>query len=217
MGLEVPRSVWVGTGLLSLSAGMVNVTGYLGFAHQALSHMTGTVSLGAMAVYQRGWTAGAQLLAVVLCFVLGAFLAGVLLRDRALSPRYVQALLLEACLLACSALLFEERSTLAACLVAAACGLQNAMTSFYSASAIRTTHLTGFFSDLGLIAGLAITGQPLPRKRVAMWLLVILGFSLGGLVGAAGFHVIGFAALLVPALLVLGCAIGLGMQLRGIR
>jgi uncharacterized membrane protein YoaK (UPF0700 family) len=214
MGLEVPRIVWVGTALLSFAAGVVNVTGYLGFAHQALSHMTGTVSLGAIAVYQQGWLAGAQLLAVVLCFVLGAFVAGALLRERVLSGRYVNALVIEAGLLIASAYLFEDTSVLAACLAASACGLQNAMTSFYSGSAIRTTHLTGFFSDLGLIAGLASTGQALPRKRLAMWLLVILSFSAGGIAGALCFHLMGFTTLLVPAALVLACAIGLGLHLK---
>lgn len=214
MGLEIPRVVWAGTGLLSLAAGMVNVTGYLGFAHQALSHMTGTVSLGAIAIHDQGWGSSVQLLAVIVCFISGAFIAGILLNDRTLSTRYVKALLLEACLLTASAYFFEDSSMLGACLAACACGLQNAMTSFYSGSAIRTTHLTGFFSDLGLMIGLATSGQSLPKKRLAMWMLVILGFSLGGIAAASSFPVIGLATLLIPALLVMTCAIGLHFHLR---
>ena len=43
--------VWVGASALALVAGMVNVVGYLGFEHQAITHLTGTTTLlGAAAV-----------------------------------------------------------------------------------------------------------------------------------------------------------------------
>ena len=45
MGLHLPRWVWIGAVLLACVAGMVNVIGYLGFEHQAVSHLTGTTSL----------------------------------------------------------------------------------------------------------------------------------------------------------------------------
>jgi uncharacterized membrane protein YoaK (UPF0700 family) len=47
-----------------------------------------------------------------------------------------------------------------------------------------------------------------------MWLLVILSFSAGGIAGALCFHLMGFTTLLVPAALVLACAIGLGLHLK---
>ena len=37
--------VWIGAAALACVAGMVNVVGFLGFEHQAITHLTGTTSL----------------------------------------------------------------------------------------------------------------------------------------------------------------------------
>lgn len=51
MGLQhLPRWVWLGASSLACVAGMVNVIGYLGFEHQAITHLTGTTSLLAAAL-----------------------------------------------------------------------------------------------------------------------------------------------------------------------
>lgn len=88
MGIEVPRVVWVGTGLLAFAAGVVNAVGYLGYEHEAFSHMTGTVSLQSIAIESSNWGNAQQLLAVIISFVIGSFGAGLLLRDRSLSGAY---------------------------------------------------------------------------------------------------------------------------------
>jgi uncharacterized membrane protein YoaK (UPF0700 family) len=38
-------------------------------------------------------------------------------------------------------------------MLAMACGMQNAMTTRYSGAVVRTTHLTGMFTDMGLLIG----------------------------------------------------------------
>ena len=43
MGVQLPRWVWVGAAALSCVAGIVNVVGFLGFQHQAITHLTGDV------------------------------------------------------------------------------------------------------------------------------------------------------------------------------
>ena len=40
MGIHLPRWVWLGAGALAGVAGMVNVIGFLGFEHQAITHLT---------------------------------------------------------------------------------------------------------------------------------------------------------------------------------
>ena len=45
MGVHLPRWVWIGAVVLAGVAGMVNVIGFLGFEHQAISHLTGTTCL----------------------------------------------------------------------------------------------------------------------------------------------------------------------------
>lgn len=88
-------------------------------------------------------------------------------------------LAVEAMLFIAAAALLAGENAFGACFAAAGCGLQNAMTSFYSGSSIRSTHLTGFFTDFGLVLGQVCRGHPVPRRRLAMWALVLFGFSTG--------------------------------------
>ncbi|MCD9095393.1 YoaK family protein [Luteimonas fraxinea] len=210
----MPRIAWVGTALLAFTAGMVNVVGYLGFEHQALSHLTGTASLQSIAIANQEWGVAGILLAVMASFFGGAFLGGLVLKDKALSEAYVLTLGIEGVLLLLASYLLTRQHGLGASLAAAACGLQNAMTSFYSGSAIRSTHLTGFFTDLGLVVGQTVRGDRLPRKRFSLMLLVLGTFSLGGILAAKLFQVMGFAALTVPSLVVFGAALGLAAHQR---
>ena len=54
---------------------MVNVVGYLGFEHQAVSHLTGTTSLLGAALAQGDWQRGGAAWGVLIAFCLGAMLA----------------------------------------------------------------------------------------------------------------------------------------------
>jgi uncharacterized membrane protein YoaK (UPF0700 family) len=91
---------------------------------------------------------------------------------------------------------------------ACACGLQNAMASTYSGTVVRTTHISGMFTDLGIFLGHALRGLPVDSKRLRMCVLVITGFFCGGLAGAVSFHFIGTNALLIPAVFTGGASGG---------
>lgn len=211
MGLHVPRVVWIGVPLLGFTAGMVNAAGYLGFEHQAISHLTGTTSLAALALGEARWTLALQLASVMAGFVAGGYVIGLILRARELSWTYVGLLGAQSVLLLCSATLLKQNDGFGASLAAAACGLQNAMTTFYRGSAIRSTHLTGFFTDLGLSLGQATRGAPLPWRRVVLGALMLAAFIAGGLVTALAFPRWGFSILNGSAALIglMGLALGL--------
>lgn len=81
----------------------------------------------------------------------------------------------------------------------AACGLQNALATTYSGAIIRTTHVTGVFTDLGILIGSALRGDPFDRRKALLFVLIISGFVLGGVVGAFLFSAFEFTALLFPA------------------
>jgi uncharacterized membrane protein YoaK (UPF0700 family) len=98
---RLPAWVRVGAASLAMVAGLVNVVGYPGFEHQAVTHLTGTTTpLGAAAVGAQ-WRSVAQLVLVIIAFVGGAILSGFIIRDSALrlGRRYGVALAIEACLL----------------------------------------------------------------------------------------------------------------------
>ncbi len=201
MGLTLPRWVWVGAITLSLVAGMVNVIGYLGFQHQVVSHLTGTTSLLGAALAQADWHESANLWGVLIAFSLGAMLSGIIIQDDTLQlgQRYGVALMLEAALLLLAIPLFKHHQIWGALSAAAACGLQNAMATTFSGSVVRTTHLSGMFTDLGIGLGHLLRGLPLPVRRLTLSGLIISGFLAGSITGTWLFGWLGYDALYVPA------------------
>lgn len=199
----LPTWVWAGAASLALVAGMVNVVGYLGFEHQAVTHLTGTTTLlGAAAAQGELRTAG-RLGLMIAAFVAGAVLSGMLIQDSTLKlgRRYGVALAIEAALLAAAVPLFEDGAIAGAALAAMACGLQNAMTATYSGAVVRTAHLSGMFTDLGIFLGHRLRGMAVDRRRLSLCVVIILGFAAGGVVGALLFPRLGYATLYVPAAL----------------
>ena len=209
MGIQLPRWVWVGAGSLAFVAGIVNVVGYLGFEHQAITHLTGTTSLLGAAITAGDTRAILRLLGVVLAFVAGAMASGLIIQDSTLrlGRRYGVVLTIEALLLAAAVPLFERQMIAGALFAAAACGLQNAMASTYSGSLIRTSHVTGLFTDLGIAMGHALRGMPVARRRTALCALVICGFLAGGIVGAWLYMHFGYRTLYFPAVLTGGAGL----------
>jgi uncharacterized membrane protein YoaK (UPF0700 family) len=196
-----PTWVWSGTWVLACIAGMVNVVGLLGFGHQAVTHLTGNTSLLAAALANGDLAATLHFIAIIGAFLAGTVVSGFLIQDTTLQlgRRYGVALLLESLLLFASVPLLDAHSAYGMYAAACACGLQNAMISAYSGAVVRTTHLSGMFTDLGIALGHALRGLPADAKRLRLCALVISGFLCGGVAGALAFRAIGYSALLVPA------------------
>jgi len=210
MTVHLPRWVWVGAISLACVGGMVNVVGYLGFEHQAVSHLTGTTSLLGAALAQGDWRAVLHLWSVLIAFCLGAMLGGLIVQDSTLrlGRRYGVALALEAALLVAAVPLFERGLIWGALLAAMACGLQNALATTFSGAIVRTTHLSGMFTDLGIGLGHLLRGMPLPVRRLLLSGMIISGFLAGGVIGAWLFSLFHYKALFAPALLTGGTGLG---------
>jgi uncharacterized membrane protein YoaK (UPF0700 family) len=73
------------------------------------------------------------------------------------------------------------------------------MVTTYSGSIIRTTHLSGIFTDLGIMLGNRLRGIPLDGRRLLLFILLISGFICGGVTGTLLFRLLHFAALIAPA------------------
>lgn len=198
---KLPRWVEIGGFWLAATAGSVNAIGLLGFKHQAVSHLTGTSTLLGVALVDADLGTGLHLSLILLAFVLGAAVSGLLIENEALrlDRRYSVALVLEAALLVLAMVSLMAGSTFGHLLASAACGLQNGMVSTYSGATIRTTHLSGLFTDLGTMLGHRLRGHALDVRKASLLLLLIGGFIAGGAVGTAAFRELGFGALLLPA------------------
>lgn len=201
MGIQLPRWVWVGALALSAVAGMVNVVGFLGFEHQGLGHLTGATSQLGIALTQARWASVTDLGGLLLAFFAGASLSGLIIQDSQLrlGRRYGVMLMIECALLLAATAQFARHDISGAWLAAMACGVQNALATTFSGAIVRTTHLTGMFTDLGIGLGHLLRGLPLALRRMGLSALIISGFLAGSVAGALLYACYGYAALYVPA------------------
>jgi len=199
--------------VLAFIAGLVNAAGYLGFRHQSLSNMTGNDSLLGLALGQGHGGEALHWALTIVAFVAGAVLSGVIVQKSTLKlgRRYGVALVLESILLFASVPLLDTSNAIGLYLASMAVGLQNGMVTTYSGTLIRTTHVTGFFTDLGVYIGHYLRGLPVDALRMRVTVLVASSFMLGSAAGAVLFPFMGERTLLIPAILTGTCGLGYGL------
>lgn len=147
---------------LSWIGGYVNVVALMATAH-VVSHTTGNATTFAERLTQARWPEALMLVLIIACFTAGAMLAAVMThqsRHSQTSASFVRPIAAEVLLLCLFALGVAYLnitvdappylSLIIACVAAAAMGLQNATITRISSSVVRTTHLTGVFTDLGI-------------------------------------------------------------------
>jgi uncharacterized membrane protein YoaK (UPF0700 family) len=191
---------------LAFVAGAANAGGFLA-VRQYTSHMSGIVAamadnlaLGSVRLMLSG-------LAAVLSFLLGAFLTTLFVRwarERGLESEYALPLLVEAGLLVLfgftGQVFVGGRVLGTVMLLCFTMGLQNAIITKLSNAVIRTTHLTGMITDIGIALGRIVFGAAngsddgnsgdLANLRLLASLVVL--FFIGGVTGALGFKYVGF-------------------------
>ena len=197
----LPYWLQFGTFFLAINAGIVNVLGLVTVLHQSVSHMTGNVSVFALALLDWNLAQLLYLFLIVVCYVIGSFYSGFILGNShfSLGRRYGFPLSLVAFFIFfCWAfLLYFPRYALL--WASAAMGVQNAMISHYKGTIIRTTHLSGVLTDLGLALGYCLRGLDVDKKRVVLHLLILIGFLIGGIIAAALYPRLQLDSFLVPA------------------
>ena len=166
-----------------------------------------------MALADLDRTAILQLAALIASFLIGTILSGLLIQNSALrhGRPYGFALLLESLLLGAAIPLLNHGNLLGIYLASCACGLQNAMVSTYSGAVIRTTHVSGMFTDLGIFLGHFMRGLPVDALRLRLCVLIISGFLCGGVLGAVAFRHLGYFCLLIPAGITATAALAYGL------
>ncbi|MBX3014165.1 MAG: DUF1275 domain-containing protein [Caldilineaceae bacterium] len=202
---QLPRWIWLGAAVLSLSAGLINAVAFSGFSHNAVTHVTGTVTKGAIALASGDFTAYFLSTGLIMAFGAGAMISGIIIGNEhlRLGRRYGLALLLESGLLTLSYYLFTRGVREGELFASAACGLQNAMVATYSGNAIRTTHMTGVVSDLGSLIGNFLARRKVDARQFLLLSTVFFNFYLGGCIGTYLFQTYEFGAILAPAALTL--------------
>lgn len=201
--LSKPVPAWIlfGGFALAATAGAVNAVGLLGVHHQALAHMSGPLTMLGNEVARGELRLAISAGLTVLAFFVGSAASAAIIGQATLKlgRRYGVVLMLESAALLAAWWGLRHGWMGGEWLAAFACGLQNAMASTYSGAVIRTTHMTGVVTDLGMALGHWLGRHPVDRRRVGLYAILLLGFLCGAVAGGFGFARIGLHALLAPA------------------
>jgi len=207
---------------LAFVAGATNAGAYLAVKLYT-SHMTGMVSSMADNLVLGNSDLALGAFGGVLSFLAGAATTAIMVnfaRRRHLHSEFAFPLLLEALLLLAFGLLGAQLATvkgvivpLTVMLLCFMMGLQNAVITKLSNSVIRTTHLTGIITDMGIELGklfywnrhsLEANNEVIAdRDRLQVLVTLTLSFFGGGVFGALGFKEIGYALTIPLALLLI--------------
>lgn len=200
MTSRLPRWIEFGAFILALNAGCINAIGLLGLKHQSISHLSGTATLVGSAIADLEFPEFWHLLFILLSFLGGSALSGGLLSGRSIKSgrQYDTLLMIEGILLGISIYLMNDSSYYGHYLASCACGIQNALATTYSGAVVRTTHVTGIFTDLGIMLGAKLRGVPFDKRKALLFILIILGFIIGGVTGSLLFVYAKFFALYAP-------------------
>ncbi|MEO5684852.1 MAG: YoaK family protein [Chitinophagaceae bacterium] len=195
--------------LLCLNAGFINAAGFLAFS-VLTTNVTGHAALLAINIATKNLRSTRMVGLWLFLFLGGAFLSGFYISKAGRNKPFAYTVPIVFIVLI---LLFvaifghnynrrlAETEYFAGSLLFAM-GVQNAMVSLISGSVVRTTHLTGMFTDLGIdLSEAAHSGRklhPLLKRRILLRLAIIISFLSGGVLGSLLFLRIAFTSFFVP-------------------
>ncbi|HEX5312679.1 YoaK family protein [Aquabacterium sp.] len=207
-------NIHLGTSLAFI-AGATNAGGFLAVG-QYTSHMTGMVSSFADALVMGDTSLLKACVVAMVAFISGAATCAIMInwaRRQKSRHEYSMPLLVEALLLLAFGLLgddfndhgFSATVYWTVALLSFVMGLQNAMITKVSNAEIRTTHVTGMVTDIGIEIGKLLywnRSSPYPDApkvevnwtRLGLHSLLVGSFSIGAMVGAFGFKYVGYGA-----------------------
>lgn len=214
---------------LAAIAGALNTAAFQAVGFFA-ANMTGNVSTLSDQIGRGQWFTGAFYLLIVVAFIGGAAISTQLIssgKRRGIQSIYAFSILCEAILMALLgcvelALPHERRGPALVLGLSFLMGLQNAAVTHISDARVRTTHVSGMATDIGIelsmLFDIACGGEsrvhaPSYRSKFRLHSQTVLSFVGGGLVGVVVYQRIGDFVLFGAAVLLL--IIALNGLLRG--
>lgn len=200
--------------LFCLNAGFINAAGILAFA-VLTTNVTGHAALMAVNIAAGQWRVARIAALWLFLFFSGAFISSSIIRRTGRSRPFAYTLPIVMIMVILVPVIvkgdsaresFELTEFFAGCLLFAM-GAQNAIVSMISGSVVRTTHLTGMVTDLGIDLSHALFKNTEPDKQLRRRLLlrgaIIVFFLIGGISGAILFVEFGFYSFIIPVFILL--------------
>lgn len=179
--------------ILAYVAGFINAGGFF-IVKQYTSHVTGIASIAADNIAVGNYLLGFFMIGFIFCFIIGAITTTIIvicLRKKHLYSQYALPILLEGGLLILVIILqsyLKEKLFLLPLTIAILCflmGLQNVLITKASSSIIRTTHITGMSTDLGIEIGRFLSRNTKNSlTKIYLHLSIMSIFFIGGVTGA---------------------------------
>ena len=198
--------------LLSFVAGIVNVTGVLS-VHTLTTNVTGHFAYFAEEIMKQNYIAAITFFVFTIFFLLGAFTSNFLaelISKKHPDLSHVIPISLEMIILIGIGIfgLASELSSIEGKWIAFsmlfAMGIQNSLVTKISQSTVRTTHLTGLFTDLGIeLSQLFFYKKPEENKKlkisIYLRLSIIIFFFMGCILGGFLYNLLEMKTLFVAA------------------
>ncbi len=199
--------------LLCLNAGFINAAGFLAFS-VLTTNVTGHAALFAVNVMAANWRMARMVALWVFLFFMGAFTSAMLIDRTGRNKPQAYALPIIIILLVLTLVMlrgdtFDHSIGLTEAFAGSllfAMGAQNAMVSMISGSVVRTTHLTGMITDLGVDLSQVFLKSVVDKtlkRRLLLRSTIVAFFLFGGMLGAWLFMRYEFWSFLVPIVLLL--------------
>jgi uncharacterized membrane protein YoaK (UPF0700 family) len=200
--------------LLSFVAGVVNVAGFLA-VQRLTTNVTGHFAFFVDEVFQLNLWQGFIYFLYIFFFFLGSFLSNISveivskINDRLI---YTIPIIIESIILFSVAVfgqhLIAESPNLLAFALLFAMGLQNSLVTTISNATVRTTHLTGLFTDLGIELSQLFFYKLKEQKEklyasIKLRLTIISFFFFGGLFGGIFYSAIQLYVLAIAGTILL--------------
>ncbi|MDN3708049.1 YoaK family protein [Myroides ceti] len=201
--------------MLSFVAGIVNVSGLLAL-RVLTTNVTGHFAYFSEEMTFKNYAAALVYLLYIISFLIGAFMCNVMIqlvyrKNKKFTfavPMLVEVLILVAVGFIVTKTDGLQLKEITACVLLFAMGLQNALVTQVSKSVVRTTHLTGLFTDLGIdLSQLIWVQKGMEQKKVVksiyLKLAIILCFFLGCTTSGILFNQFYLKTLFIGALVLL--------------
>ncbi|GAA4443298.1 YoaK family protein [Ravibacter arvi] len=200
--------------LLSFVAGTVNVVGFLS-VQKLTTNVTGHFAFMVEEAVRTNWAQAVFYAMYILSFFTGAFFSSFVVETvHRLTDKHIFIIpvLSEAFILLFAAFLDYDfilaNPNFIACTLLFAMGLQNALVTSISNSIVRTTHLTGLFTDLGIELAQLFFYRTGPQKTkllssIRLRFTIIIAFFTGGVAAGAAYMNYQIRILAVAALILL--------------
>ncbi len=202
--------------LLSFVAGIVNVAGFLS-VKQLTTNVTGHFAFFVDEVFKLNFKGSFVYFFYILFFFLGSFVSNLLVeiisrkneRYIYVIPTLIESLILFTVAIIGPALIANDYNYIAFTLLFAM-GLQNSLVTRISNAVVRTTHLTGLFTDLGIeLSQLFFYSTKEQRHKlistIRLRLRIITFFFAGGVFGGVFYSYLSLYVLMIPAtMLIIG-------------